>query len=177
MTNTVDFLAFAIGGSANVESQTAWVSDSVVTNGFQSGITLSAQMNKAIRQASVMAAAKANWVSDVINASVLDNGSVSTLVEQLWLASIQSRYFVDSGSANTIVIATPSGLSFGAPAAGLAITVKMAATNTGATTLNWMGNGAVAVKTQAIAALSASTLLSGGVYNFCFDGTQWQFIA
>jgi len=177
MTNTVDFLPFAIGGGANVETQTAWVSDAVVTNGFQSGITLSMQMNKAIRQGSVVAAAAANWISDVLNVSVLDNGSVATLVEQLWLASITAKYFADSGSANTIVIATPSGLSFGAPTAGLVIAVKMAATNTGATTLNWMGNGAVAVKTQAIGALSASTLLSGGIYNFAFDGTQWQYIA
>jgi hypothetical protein len=177
MTNTVDFLPFAIGGSANVESQAAWVSDAVVTNGFQSGITLSIQVNKAIRQASVVAATWANLASQILNASVFDNGSVAGLEVQFWQTMLQSHYFTDSGSANTIVITEPSGLSFPAPVAGTSILVLIAASNTGATTLNWMGHGAVAVTTQAKGALSSTTILSGGIYRFCFDGTEWQYIS
>lgn len=176
MTNTIDFLPFATGASANVEAQSAWVTDTVVTNGFQSGITLSIQMNKALRQGTFVAASIANLMSLVLNASVLDNGAVATFEEQLWQTLLQANYFVDAGSANTIVITEPTGLSFPNPVAGTQIYVKMAATNTGSTTLNWCGNGAVAVKTQGGSNLNSSTLAIGGIYNFVFDGTEWQYI-
>lgn len=50
MSNSNDFCTIATGGSANVESQASWVADAVRTNGFQSGIANSAQINKVLRQ-------------------------------------------------------------------------------------------------------------------------------
>ena len=174
---TIDFIPFATGAGANVETQAAWVADTVVPTGFQSGITLSIQMNKALRQGTFGVAGLSNYMSQITGQSIADNGSIPDYLVQLWLAALMSESFVDSGSANTIVLATPGGLAFSAPVKGIKATVQVIATNTGATTLNWMSNGAVVVKTQAGAALSASALTAGGYYTFVFDGTEWQLLA
>lgn len=170
----IDFLPFATGGSANVETQAAWVADTVVVNGFQSGITLSIQMNKALRQGTFGVAALANYMAQITGQAILDNASIPNFLVQLWLTDLSANFFTDSGTANTVVIATPAGLSFPAPTKGLKITVQIAATNTGASTLNWMATGAIAIKTKALGALAAGAITAAGCYTFIFDGTQWQ---
>ena len=177
MTGSVDFLPFAIGSGASVDSQADWATNGIVTNGFLSGILLNTLLNKALRQGSIGSAVLGNWIAQITGQNVQDNGVISTINQQLWLTSLMTQSFVDTGSANTIVIATPSGYTFPAPTKGINITVQVAATNTGATTLNWMGNGAVSVKTQSLAALTSGTLVANGYYNFIFDGTEWQLIA
>lgn len=59
-----DFKSFAVGAGANVTPQADWEALAALVTGFQSGKASSAQINKAIRQASFIAAALAQYTSD-----------------------------------------------------------------------------------------------------------------
>src|SRR6185437_10601033 len=83
ITASTDFLPFATGGSANVESQASWSGDAIVTNGFSSGIAKSSQVNKALRQATFIAAGLANFVANELAINVADDGNLSNFVTEL----------------------------------------------------------------------------------------------
>lgn len=78
-----DFLPFAVGSGANVESQTDWVSDAVLSTGFQSGVANSAQVNKALRQASIISSMIAQFIVDNSGQPAIDNGTTATLEANL----------------------------------------------------------------------------------------------
>ncbi len=78
-----DFLPFAVGSGANVESQTSWVSDSVVAQGFQAGLANSAQANKVLRQATIIAAMIAQFIVDKSGQPAIDDGTTATLETNL----------------------------------------------------------------------------------------------
>ncbi|HFG3782762.1 TPA: hypothetical protein ACGGNM_004020, partial [Escherichia coli] len=78
-----DFKAFATGKNANVMSQEEWEALPALLSGFTAGKASSAQVNKVIRQASFIAAALAQFVSDKTQRDVLDNGDLSGFVELL----------------------------------------------------------------------------------------------
>lgn len=81
---TNDFLPFANGVSANVESQSAWVADSALrSSGFQAGVAPSAKFNKALRQSSIMAAVLAQFISDKTGSNSVDDGTTATLLANL----------------------------------------------------------------------------------------------
>lgn len=72
-----NFKPFAIGTGANVTPQSDWETLSALGNGFSSGKASSAQVNKAIRQASFIAAAVAQFTSDTTGQDVLDDGNLA----------------------------------------------------------------------------------------------------
>lgn len=78
-----DFKAFATDLNANVMSQEEWEALPALLSGFTAGKASSAQVNKAIRQASFIAAALAQFVSDKTQRDVLDNGDLPGFVELL----------------------------------------------------------------------------------------------
>ena len=78
-----DFKAFATGKNANVMSQKEWEALPALLSGFTAGKASSAQVNKVIRQASFIAAALAQFVSDKTQRDVLDNGDLPGFVELL----------------------------------------------------------------------------------------------
>ncbi|EKS1205374.1 hypothetical protein QA436_002627, partial [Escherichia coli] len=78
-----DFKPFATGSGANVMSQTDWEALPALLAGFQSGKASSAQMNKAFRQSSFIAAALAQFIADTNGTDVLDNGNFSDIVLKL----------------------------------------------------------------------------------------------
>ena len=85
-----------------------------------------------------------------------------------------NAYVLDtSGSPNTIIgaIASPSVFSY---TAGSQLTVKMANTNTGATTININSLGSVNVLTSSLTALPSGALVANGTYVLTYDGTQFQ---
>lgn len=77
---TNDFKAFATGNGANVTSQADYNALPALTSGFTSGKASSAQINKAIRQATTMASLLGQFVSDKAGVDVLDNGNTSMLL-------------------------------------------------------------------------------------------------
>jgi len=83
------------------------------------------------------------------------------------------NFYVDSGTTNTIVVTvnSPQIVTYGA---GLLLQVKVANTNTGAVTINVNSLGAVSVLTPSGVSLSAGALVAGGIYQFQYDGTNFQ---
>lgn len=80
-------------------------------------------------------------------------------------------YAADSGSANAITISlTPAPAAY---VAGLAVEVKVNATNTGATKINVNGLGAKSVQFNG-ATLTAGQLVAGQIYSMVYDGTNFQ---
>ena len=85
-----------------------------------------------------------------------------------------ANYYADSsGSANALVVtvSSPQLVSY---AAGLTLFVKVANTNTGASTINVNALGAKSITTPTIGALSAGDLIAGAVVQLTYDGTQFQ---
>ncbi|WP_193133513.1 glycine-rich domain-containing protein [Klebsiella grimontii] len=80
---TNDFKAFATGNGANVISQADYLALSALVSGFSSGKASSAQVNKALRQATVMANVLAQFIADSANVDVLDNGNTAAILSNL----------------------------------------------------------------------------------------------
>ncbi|CAM7638588.1 hypothetical protein [Escherichia coli] len=79
MANTNNFKAFALDPNANVMSQEGWEALPALLAGFSSGKASSAQVNKAIRQATTIAALVGQFIANS-GVDALDNGDVSGLV-------------------------------------------------------------------------------------------------
>ena len=87
------------------------------------------------------------------------------------------HYGADSGSANAIAVTLAPAIT--AYTAGMIITVKMAATCTGATTLDANSLGTKNVYKMingTLYALSYGDLAIAGIYQFRYDGTQFQLM-
>ncbi|GJK42142.1 MULTISPECIES: hypothetical protein [Klebsiella] len=80
---TNDFKAFATGNGANVISQADYLALAALVSGFSSGKASSAQVNKALRQATVMANVLAQFIADSANVDVLDNGNTAAILSNL----------------------------------------------------------------------------------------------
>ena len=83
---TNDFKPFAAGAGANVMTQVDWVALAALVTGFQSGKASSAQVNKALRQGTVMASVLGQFVANNSGANVLDNGDTATVLANLTAA-------------------------------------------------------------------------------------------
>ena len=82
-----DFLPFAVGSGANVESQSSWAAETtLLANGFQSGIAPSAKFNKVMRQTSIMAAVLAQFIVQETGDAVIDDGTTATILANLTAA-------------------------------------------------------------------------------------------
>ena len=80
---TNDFKAFATGNSANVISQADYLALAALVSGFSSGKASSAQVNKALRQATVMANVLAQFIAVSANVDVLDDGNTAAILSNL----------------------------------------------------------------------------------------------
>lgn len=80
---TNDFKPFATSAGANVMSQADYLALAALLTGFQSGKASSAQVNKALRQATFIASALAQFVSDKSGLDVLDDGDLTGFVTKL----------------------------------------------------------------------------------------------
>ncbi|WP_407084665.1 phage tail protein [Pluralibacter gergoviae] len=74
------FKPFAIGAGANVSTQIEYEGLVALSTGFTAGIARSGQVNKALRQGTVMASVLAQFIADSTGQDVLDNGNTSSLV-------------------------------------------------------------------------------------------------
>lgn len=80
---TNNFKTFANTASANVTTQSDYEALAALLTGFQSGKASSAQINKALRQSSVMSYVLAQFISDSAAVDVLDNGAAATILANL----------------------------------------------------------------------------------------------
>lgn len=81
-----DFKAFATGKNANVMSQEEWEALPALLSGFTAGKASSAQVNKAIRQASFIAAALAQYTANKSGLDVLDDGDLNGFIIKMTTA-------------------------------------------------------------------------------------------
>lgn len=80
---TNNFKPFGIGAGANVTAQADYEALAALLSGFQSGKASSAQINKAIRQATVMSYVLAQFIANSSGNNVLDNGDTATIITNL----------------------------------------------------------------------------------------------
>ncbi|EDR3919980.1 phage tail protein [Salmonella enterica] len=78
-----DFKPFATGKGANVTSQPDWEALPALLSGFTAGKASSAQVNKALRQASFIAAALAQYTASRSEQDVLDDGDLSGFIAKM----------------------------------------------------------------------------------------------
>ncbi|HGJ4654737.1 TPA: hypothetical protein ACJGQF_004494 [Salmonella enterica subsp. enterica serovar Saintpaul] len=78
-----NFKPFATAVNANVTSQADWESLPALLSGFMAGKASSAQVNKAIRQASFIAAALAQYTANKSGQDVLDNGDLNGFITKM----------------------------------------------------------------------------------------------
>ncbi|HAK4561433.1 TPA: phage tail protein [Salmonella enterica] len=78
-----DFKPFATGKGANVTSQPDWEALPALLSGFTAGKASSAQVNKALRQASFIAAALAQYTASKSGQDVLDDGDLSSFIAKM----------------------------------------------------------------------------------------------
>lgn len=102
MANKNNFKAFALDPNANVMSQADWEALPALLSGFTAGKASSAQVNKALRQGTVMASVIAQFITDTTGLDVLDNGDLVVL-QQAFAKAMRGRLlnvqtFTSSGS-------------------------------------------------------------------------------
>ncbi|MCO1402838.1 gp53-like domain-containing protein [Burkholderia multivorans] len=107
-----DFKVFASGPNANVMTQADYEALAALVSGFQSGTAKSEQVNKVLRQASIIAAMIGQFVVDKSGQSAVDDGTIATL-ESNFSASIQAmgdaRYALLAGLATQVFnVANPT---------------------------------------------------------------------
>ena len=78
-----NFKPFALDPNANVTSQDDWEALPALLSGFTAGKASSAQVNKAIRQASFIAAALAQYTANKSELDVLDNGDLNGFISKM----------------------------------------------------------------------------------------------
>lgn len=76
---TNDIKAFSAAGGANVLTQAEYLAIAALSTGFTSGKASSKEVNKVLRQSSFVAAAVAQFISDLASVDVLDDGNVAGL--------------------------------------------------------------------------------------------------
>ncbi|EMX2755070.1 phage tail protein [Citrobacter freundii] len=81
-----NFKPFALDPNANVTSQADWEALPALLSGFTAGKASSAQVNKAIRQASFIAAALAQYTANKSGLDVLDNGDLNGFITKMTTA-------------------------------------------------------------------------------------------
>lgn len=101
MAGTNDFKAFATDANANVTSQEEWETLTALKKGFSSGKASSAQVSKALRQPSTMAAVLGQFIANA-ELDALDDGDVDGLVAKLATA-ITTNLGLVGGLASNVV--------------------------------------------------------------------------
>lgn len=100
------------------------------------------------------------------------NSDLDALDSDVYALLTAANYGVDSGAANAMVITTAP--TFSVLVEGLKVRVRVSATNSGATTLNANTTGVKTVIANDGSQLTAGALISGGIYEFTYDGTAWK---
>jgi hypothetical protein len=110
------------------------------------------------------------------------NTSAPNVVDD-WVRGVMAsvkRYVLDKdggitagGTADVITLTTNRVISSGHQAAGFSVRFKASATNTGAATVAVDGLSAVSIKRINGDALSAGDIVTGGIYDIAFDGTNY----
>ena len=160
-----DFLPFAIATGANVLDQDEYSELPAVSTGFQTGLASSKQMNKAIRQGTVMASVLAQFISDNTGSDVLDDGNTAPILALLNQAvgNISTAHIaMATGSADEITATFSPAITL---SNGMVVYVRATAANTTtAPTFNPDSLGALPIVKGANVALAAGDIGGAGYW-------------
>lgn len=175
-----DFLPFATQSGANVASQGDYAALVARLSGFSAGIANSAQLNKAWRQSSVIAAIIGQFIENHAQLDALDNGNLAALLANFEAAiRRQDLNYVGTvgGSANALTANLDP-----APVSNTALTTTPlrlqigAATNTGPATLALNGLAALPILTMRGQQLGRGDLPAGAVVSVISTGTAYVLV-
>ena len=154
-----DFLPFAAAGGANVITQAQYAALAALASGFVSGEVLSAQLNKVLRQQSIMSAVLAQFIVDATGQTAIDDGTTATLIANLQRAIATYNVSLDSGVVNALAVTLNPPLAAYVP--GMLLSVEsIIATNTGTATVSANGLAAIPI-VSAFGALQGGELFAG----------------
>ena len=160
-----DFLPFAIATGANVMSQDEYSKLPAVSTGFVSGLASSIQINKAIRQGTVMASILAQFIVDNTGNDVLDDGDTAPILALLNQAvgNISTAHIATAtGSADEITATFSPAITL---SNGMVVYVRATAANTTtAPTFNPDNLGALPIVKGANVALAADDIGGAGYW-------------
>ncbi|HCM7569603.1 TPA: hypothetical protein MEI26_001241 [Klebsiella pneumoniae] len=164
---TNDFKAFATGNGANVISQADYLALAALVSGFSSGKASSAQVNKALRQATVMANVLAQFIADSANVDVLDDGNTAAILSNLKNSMPGRLLGVQVVTSSALITKSAGAKKWRIRALGAGAGSSAApATDAGQVSIsNGGGAGAYAEGIYDVSALSSATVTigSGGV--------------
>ena len=168
MAGTTDFVPFATGSSANVESQANYIAPSTTTNGYQTGTASSAFCNKSWRQSSFIAAGIATFVANQLSINVADDGNLTNFVTN-FASALDNRIAADlSGYAtetwvNAQGFATESWVNSQGFATETWVQGQGFATTTFASNASNLSTGTLATARLNLAATLEALMLSSAV--------------
>lgn len=175
---TNDFVTFATQAGSNVMPQAAYLALAARLTGYQSGLAQSVQMNKTWRQSSIIASMIAQFISDVLNVNVVDDGTLATIEQNFELAILQlvndRHYCIDISNAANYLYVNLTGVTY--YRSGMVLYVRVANNNTGASYINVNGLGNVNIVTMLGAQLVGLQMTNGGVYTLIYDGSRFQLL-
>lgn len=178
-----DFVPFATGVGAAVETPANWAADTVRQQGFQVGVADPIQANTALRQACFIATMIAQFSADYSGVASLDNGNVTT-AETNFINALATAfqpfgvYFLaddGSGGVNQMV-ASPVSPTNPTTYTGVRLVVirKAAGANTGPMQVNYWGLGLVQLNDNAGSPLGGGVALGNSYYLQTFDGGAFR---
>lgn len=102
-----EFKPFAATAEANVQEQADYEQSEVIRAGFRMGLARSAEVNKAIRQASSIAAAVAEFTAEKSGKDMLDNGDIGLIREnfETALSAVSSLLVTEAGGTGDALTA------------------------------------------------------------------------
>lgn len=179
------YLPFATGGGANVETPANWAADTTRPGGFVGGTASSTKFNTALRQASEVAAMVGQFIVDTVAQNANDDGNIAAL-EASFIAAVQKQALnvvgtalvywggTDTGTQNNIVTTVTPSVTALQP--GMLFIFRPAFNNTGAVTLNVSGLGVKNVVNTNATPLTAGEMLASGVSIAVWDGTNFELL-
>lgn len=171
-----EFLPWALNPGANILTQDQYAANPAQQTGVQVGIADPALYNKAQRQTAFIGYCLGQLINLIANADALDDGNADEYMARFWAMILGLGNFTDTGATNAMVVAPPVGFTFPAPTPGLRINIKIANTNTGGVTLNYMSSGNQPVVYVDGSSLQGGELVENGFATFEWDGIHWQYI-
>lgn len=116
-----------------------------------------------------------NWTANDLFANLWTAGAAASLVQAYQLQFQTGNYAQDTGSANSYLVALNPTVS-SAPAAGFIVRVRIANTNTGASTLD-AGWGAATIIRRYGTNLIGNELPANRIAELIWNGTQFQLLS
>jgi hypothetical protein len=184
--------ANATAAAMNLNDTTATSSTSLAIGTGAKSLTVDASKSYQVGMSVKIAHDSTNWMHGEVTSYNSGTGALvvnvtSTMgsgTETSWTVTFSSptasyllttAYAADTGAADAYVVTLSPALA--AHVVGLPVRFKATNANTGASTVNINGLGAIAIKKNVSTALAAGDIAAGQIVEVVYDGTYYQLIS